>query len=136
MADLKGTISKSLTAINLKTSNFMEQNKIKTYISTLESEINTLKSEIGDKVYQNWEQGLFHLEGIEEKLESAKCKKALIKEQEKALEILDIKEKQILGEMTTKAKEIKEDVAFCPKCGTENKVGYKFCVKCGQLLEK
>ena len=133
MADLKGTISKSLTAINLKTSNFMEQNKIKTYISTLESEIAILKSEIGDKVYQNWEQGLLHSEGIQEKLESTKCKKDLIREQEKALEVLALKEKQILGEATTKAK---EGAVFCSQCGVENKLGYKFCVKCGQLLEE
>lgn len=134
MANFKDTISKSLTTINLKTSNFMEQNKINTYISTLESEILIIKSEIGERVYQNWEQGTPHLEGLHEKLESIKSKKNLIQEQEKALEILVLKEKQILGENTAKGKEVKEGMISCSKCGIENKLGYKFCVKCGQLL--
>ena len=37
---LKDSLTKGITAINVKTNNFMEQSKCKTYISTLESEIN------------------------------------------------------------------------------------------------
>ena len=36
---LKDSLTKSITTINVKTNNFMEQSKYKTYISTLEDEI-------------------------------------------------------------------------------------------------
>ena len=39
MAGFKDKFSKGLTTINVKTNNFMEQTKINTYISTLETEI-------------------------------------------------------------------------------------------------
>ena len=53
MADLKASISKGLTTINVKTSNFMKQNEINTYISTLENEIKDLKFQIGDVFCKN-----------------------------------------------------------------------------------
>ena len=43
MADLKGSLSKGLTAINVKTSTFLEAKKIQTYISTLNAEIEGLQ---------------------------------------------------------------------------------------------
>ena len=48
MADL---FSKGLTAINVKTSTFLEEKKIQTYVAKLESEIETLEKEIGKKIY-------------------------------------------------------------------------------------
>ena len=40
--DLKQGISKQITKINMKTSTFLEENKIKTYIATLETDIHDL----------------------------------------------------------------------------------------------
>ena len=54
MADIKNTFSKGLTILNVKTANFLEINKIKTYITTLQTEIDTLKMELGSELYQNW----------------------------------------------------------------------------------
>jgi predicted ArsR family transcriptional regulator len=31
---------------------------------------------------------------------------------------------------------VKEAVVYCPKCGTENKAGYKYCRKCGDKLKE
>lgn len=39
MATLKESFAKGITALNVKTNNFIEENKCKTYISTLEEEI-------------------------------------------------------------------------------------------------
>ncbi len=46
--DLKQGISKQITKINMKTSSFLEENKIKTYIATLENDIHELKLKAGD----------------------------------------------------------------------------------------
>lgn len=51
MASLKESLSKGITTINVKTSSFMEESKCKTYISTLEKEIQILKQNIGEIVY-------------------------------------------------------------------------------------
>ena len=48
MASLKESLSKGITTINVKTNSFMEESKCKTYISTLEKEIQILKQNIGE----------------------------------------------------------------------------------------
>lgn len=51
MASLKDTFTKGLTTLNVKTNNFMEESKCKTYITTLENEIAGLKQKLGDDIY-------------------------------------------------------------------------------------
>ena len=69
MADIKNTFSKGLTILNVKTANFLEINKIKTYITTLQTEIDTLKMELGSELYQNWAASETPVsEAMEEKL--------------------------------------------------------------------
>ena len=48
---IKRIPSKGITTINVKTNSFMEESKCKTYISTLEKEIQILKQNIGETVY-------------------------------------------------------------------------------------
>jgi F0F1-type ATP synthase alpha subunit len=131
MANLKDSFTKGLATINVKTSNFMEENKLKTYITTLESEIERLKLEVGEAVYEGWKQDTFSLNSVEEQLNSIKAKNATITEVQKQIESLAQTEKEILGADHT------ENTArmFCPQCGAENKAGYRFCEKCGTKLE-
>ena len=83
MADIKNSFSKGLTMLNVKTSTFLEINKIKTYISTLTGEIETLKKEIGDLVYQEWSAtDNVTLDMISDKLNAIKEKQEIIKTQE------------------------------------------------------
>ena len=49
--DIKGGFSKQLTKINLKTSAFMEENKIDSYIASLQKEIGELKKRMGEMTY-------------------------------------------------------------------------------------
>ena len=44
--DFKKSFSKGITKINVKTSNFMEENKLRTQILTLEGEIAKIKVEL------------------------------------------------------------------------------------------
>ena len=53
MASLKESLSKGITTINVKTNSFMEESKCKTYISTLEKEIQILKQNIGETMTVN-----------------------------------------------------------------------------------
>lgn len=148
MADIKNTFSKGLTVLNVKTSTFLEANKIKTYIATLSSEIVELKTEIGNLVYDEWAAtGTISQEKIEEKLRLVNEKTELIHAQEEETARLVEKEKQILGAQEVKPDvpsaggalpvsdaPVREAVQFCPGCGQGYAQPVKFCRKCGTKM--
>lgn len=132
MADLKASISKGLTTINVKTSNFMKQNEINTYISTLENEIKDLKFQIGDMMYSAKTNDTNCDEEVAKLLDAIQEKYTLIDEQNKEKQELAEKEKQILGSAGAPAQ---AQMKYCTKCGHPNEMAYKFCEKCGNPLQ-
>ena len=72
MAGIKEMLSKGVTSVNVKTSNFMEINKIKTYINTLNDEILDLQKIIGRKTYEAWKNESFDVSMIEQELQKIK----------------------------------------------------------------
>ena len=136
MADIKSTFSKGLTMLNMKTSSFLELNKIKTYINTLNAEIATLKSDIGELVFQAWLSGQEPLgEETIKKLNLVQEELALIAEQEEAAAKIASMEKQILGEQEkSQEPEQSEPVRICSNCGQVYEQPVKFCTKCGNRM--
>ncbi len=134
MAGLKNSFSKGLATINVKTSNFMEENKLRTHIATLEAESEKLKRDVGETVYGSWNDGTFTLEVIGMELEAIKEKYGLIETLKGQIGELWKKEKQILGS-GSEENEGSAGRQFCTNCGAEYKPGYKFCEKCGNRLE-
>lgn len=130
MGNLKNSFSKGLTAINVKTNNFMEENKCKTYIATLESEIQDLKQMLGQVIYEHWIQGEELTQGIDDILKAIQIKDQEIEEQKEKIRRLQLEEKQILGIAVEQGGSI-----FCSQCGTKNSVNYKFCCRCGKPLK-
>ncbi len=128
MATLKESLSKGITAINVKTSSFMEESKCKTYIATLEKEIQTLKLNMGELIYTKTIVGEDYQENAAEIIQKINEKYEEIEQQKKIIEKLAIEEKQILGTSSTEA------VKYCAKCGAQNAGNYKFCSKCGTPL--
>ena len=132
MADLKESFSKGLTALNVKTSTFLEAKKIQTYISTLNSEIEAQQKEIGRRAYEEWEKnGSMSLANIGEQLMEISKKKETIAQQKIAAEELEKKEQQILGTADNQ----KPSKIFCPNCGQSYDGPVKFCRKCGTKLQ-
>ena len=132
MADLKESFSKGLTALNVKTSTFLEAKKSQTYISTLNNEIEALQKEIGRRAYEDWEKnGSISLSNIGEQLMEISKKKETIAQQKIAAEELEKKEQQILGTADNQ----KPSKIFCPNCGQSYDGPVKFCRKCGTKLQ-
>ena len=133
MASIKESISKGITTINLKTSNFMDETKYKTAIATKESEITQLKSIIGEKVFEN--RAAFSMDIIAEEIKGIEERLQSIEDLQNEISNLALKEKDILGgaKSTPKA-DIPADTKFCPACGAPNKMSYSFCEKCGTRL--
>lgn len=134
MATFKDKFSKGLTTINVKTNNFMEQNKINTHISTMESEICDLKQQLGEEVYTKWLQNEFELSDVEEILNKIKEKYAEIEVQKGRIEQIIEEEQQILG--TSQGQETPQtNTIYCSNCGTPSASNFKFCTKCGSPLQ-
>lgn len=142
MADIKNMFSKGLTTLNVKTANFLEINKIKTYISTLKGEIEALKLELGAALYENWKAGDAPATAeMEEKLRLIQEKEELIAAQEAEAERLAEMEKQILGEADKPAAPAASEpagdpVLVCPNCGQVYDRVFKFCRKCGTRMNQ
>ncbi len=134
MANLKESFTKGLTTLNVKTNNFMEESKCKTYISTLESEIKDLKLQIGERVYENACNGAEPAFQTEELIEMIHNKKKEIEQQQMRIAQLQQEEQQILGTAAAKNEDRSNFVVFCGQCGKENAANYKFCCKCGAPL--
>lgn len=136
MASFKESFSKGLTTINVKTSNFMEENKFRTQISTLESEIEKLKYSLGEIVYKNWDTESFGLQSVSEEVGLIKEKYDTIERLKVEIKMLSTKERQILGENENANNNVNSGKIFCTNCGNEVKKGYKFCEKCGNKLDE
>lgn len=142
--DFKQQFSKQLTKVSMKTSGFLEENKINTYITTLEEDIKKLKSDAGDRLYTMWAQDTYNQDELQPMMESIREKLAQIEEQKQKLAELKQKDSQILGRETKPAEPAANAGAgagagddtplFCPNCGERTKPGAKFCRKCGTKL--
>lgn len=133
MSEFKKAITKGITTINMKTNSFVEQNKSKTYISTLQDEIGALKSKVGEVIYDNWKAGSVNLEDVEKYLTAISEKEVLVKEQEERIKEIQMQEQQILGTEANNNNSNSNHI-FCSMCGAQNEKGYKFCIKCGKEL--
>ncbi|MBQ6995789.1 MAG: hypothetical protein IJN64_15100 [Lachnospiraceae bacterium] len=131
MASFRESLSKGLTTINVKTNNFMEESKCKTYISTLEKEIRDLKLNLGDIMYGSWLSGESDETALQTIMEQIKQKYEEIEQQKKIMEQLTISEQQILG---TGSNVQTGAMIYCAQCGAQNASNYKFCCKCGKAL--
>ncbi len=128
MAGFMDSINKGLTTLNVKTSNLMESSKLKTTISTRESEIVSLKSFIGETVYLN--RANFSMDMVSEQISQIESKYSEIEDLKAQIAQLEEKEKEILGNAThNNAPKI-----YCSQCGAPNDVDSLFCEKCGQKL--
>ena len=134
MASLKESITKSITTLNVKTNNFMEQSKYKTYISTLEDEIQKLKLQAGTIAYEKWNKGEDAKEETEAIFQQIAGKYKEIQVQQENIQKLYQQEQQILGTAGNQGQPAAGGI-FCSQCGTRNAENYRFCVKCGSPLE-
>lgn len=136
MAGFMDSVSKGITTINMKTSNFMEENKLKTEITTKEQEIEKLKSVIGNTVYEN--RAAFDFSLVAGYVDEITTKKEAIERLKSEIVELSKREQEVLGTQANIPEAVNvpaEETIYCGACGSANKKGFKFCVKCGGRLD-
>lgn len=124
---MKSKINKGITTVSLKTSSSVEKAKINTYMESLRGDIESLKKEIGEKVYTLWENDNFDLEKLTQELNTIKEKSIKISELKTQLAAIEDKENDILGKGVNSG-------SRCANCGTQYEQKINFCVKCGTKL--
>lgn len=136
--DIKQELSKQLTKINIATSTFLEEQKIKTYIATLEDEVRELKVKAGEIGFEMWQADQYDETAIFAVYEEIVAKCSLIEEQKTMIQALVEKNKQVLGddeETPVEAEDLPETGSiFCTNCGTPGLPNARFCKKCGTKL--
>lgn len=132
----KQGFAKKVTEINMKTSSFLELQKIKTYIGTLESEIFSLQSEIGSQVYTMWKNEGINLSEVEDLLTQIDSRKQLLQEQNRLTEEIKERDNAVLGtRVGTAAQTVSGQGCVCPNCGEVYAVSINFCKKCGTKMK-
>lgn len=133
MASFINSVNKGITAFSMKTSNFAEITKCRTYISTMENEIEKLKSDLGNAMYEMHKSGEKDMSVVEGIYVEIDAKYQNIEAQKEKIRQMEEEEKQVLGNV--QKAEAPKEMIFCGQCGTQNASNYKFCVKCGSSLD-
>ena len=132
MAGIKESFSKGFTTLNVKTNNFVEETKIKTYIGTLENEISELKRIVGGTLFDMWKAEKIEVEKLEPPLREMQSKLDEIEKQKQRIKEMHEEADQILGK---KDESVSNGRVFCTGCGAPNSSSNKFCIKCGQPMQ-
>ena len=132
MASFMNSVNKGIAAFSMKTSNFTEITKCKTYISTMEAENKKKKSDMGNVMYEMHKVGDKDYAKLENFCVEIDRRYQTIETQKEKIRQMEEEEKQILG--NAPKVENSDGVVFCGQCGTQNGNTYKFCVKCGSPL--
>lgn len=130
--DIKGGFSKQLTKINLKTSAFMEENKIDNYIGSLRKEIGELKSRMGEMTYTLLKEGRLEASAFTSIMAEISDREQKIAAEEERKRQLLARNQEILN--SVKGPQQSVDFTFCTNCGTKLPRGAKFCTGCGAKL--
>ena len=129
-------VTRTTAAIGVKTSVFVGSAKIKTHISTLAREINTMKQDLGAIVYEMWEKGESDPDQIAQQCQLIKEKHDSIKALEEDISKLERQETEVLGARKPEYGAVAQKMpsCVCPSCTSAFDVQVNFCRKCGTKM--
>lgn len=82
---IKSSLNRSVTTISVKTSSSIEKVKLKTHMESLEADIQTSFTRLGELAYQLWEADEKYISSLEDHFEVIFQKKEEIKNYKKSL---------------------------------------------------
>lgn len=130
---LKQSFSKGVDSMGEKAASSLDKNKSKGQVGTLEKEIQTLYTHLGQESYRLWQQNEFELEKLNPQLDAIKEKQDEIKAIEAHLEELAriAEEEKRAAEKETEA----QANYLCENCGESYDEPFNFCRNCGTKRE-
>ena len=122
---MKQTLDKSIAAVSVKSTEFVEVTKIRNQISALEKEMDSLKIQVGSVYYKQWK----YADKKEEELAEL-CERIQEKEDAISDHLLNIDNLQKENE-----KKMKSTAGITCSCGRMNLSDATFCASCGEKLQ-
>ena len=129
MAGMKDAFSRGITSINVRTSTFVEESRIKAYISSLEAEEKELKARLGSVVYESWKTK----SSLNSSLMNDLCNEIDAKDNEIEVQRIRVKSVRMEADKILGTNTVAGEL-FCTRCGSKNMSGNRFCTKCGKEL--
>lgn len=140
-------------AVSLEAKKKMKESSIKGEISSLESKMNSVFTEIGKEAYDSQYDKLYGYDKLRDLMDAIKDFKEQISVKEKELadtlaeidkEIAEVKGESPKTESApaedksaeAPAETTASDKVFCGQCGAQNNTDSKFCNSCGAKMEK
>jgi hypothetical protein len=128
LGKFKKTLDKGVATVSVKSNEFIEITKLKTQNTTLEKEIDFLKTQLGAAYYSQWKSDQVESSSLEELCNDIKTKEDTIESNLEKIDDLQKENVQILGAHA------QTGTVTCT-CGKENSSAAKFCISCGNKLE-
>ena len=124
---LKKGFSDKVMEVNTKASTYMEVNRLKAYIGTLEKEMGELRDVIGGRLYEAWKQsgGNVEVSLVAGELARMQELENMIAEQNQRIQEVEAQSRQITGAPQAR---------YCSNCGTACAPESAFCKNCGTKL--
>lgn len=132
---LKENLDKGIVSVSVKSSTYLEVEKLKTKVGNVTDKIKATSSEMGETVYKQWNS-----DGINQEYIVSVCGK--IKEMEEEIEgyrnqieALEQEKNKILGKGGMERERPELDNGVACACGCINDAGARFCMQCGNELK-
>lgn len=133
---IKESIDKGIVSVSVKSSTYMETEKLKAKSGNVTEKMEGIIHELGAGVYSQWKAGTVDNGYIEQMCMRLKGLEDTVKEYQRQIEELEQeKEKILTGDMDDGYLAGQEGAVRCV-CGRWNPPGAKFCTGCGKALER
>lgn len=131
---IKESIDKSIISVSVKSSTYVETEKLKAKATNTAEEIQSQKYELGSQIYEQWKLNQIDRYYIENVCKQIEEKENEISQYDFQIEQLTQERAKILGESSgTPNEAVLTDKIVCT-CGKTNEKGAKFCKTCGKKL--
>lgn len=133
---IKESIDKGIVSVSVKSSTYLEIEKLKTKAGNTAGKMDIAASEMGAAVYGQWKDGSVNMEYIETVCTHMRELEDEIAGYQAQIGQLEQEKAKILGGDGTVAGAAKNCNGIACECGCVNEQGARFCVSCGKLLLK
>lgn len=126
---IKDSIDKGIVSMSVKSSTYLETEKLKTKVENTTGKIKAASMEMGAAVYEQWKVGAVKMDYIETMCGHMKEMENEIAGYQAQIDKLEQEKAKILGEEENS----KAGGCICT-CGYRSEPGANFCVHCGKPL--
>lgn len=133
---IKESIDKGIVSVSVKSSTYLEIEKLKTKAGNIAGKMDIAASEMGAAVYSQWKDGSVNMEYIETVCTHMKELEEEIAGYQAQIGQLEQEKAKILGGDGTVARAAGRGNGITCECGCVNEQEARFCINCGKPLPK